>query len=178
MDSTAFFTKRPRGDADADKLLARDTNMKVVSTDSSYVKVELDSGEVGFVPTVMVEDPSAAPATVDTVNPNEFQVYPPVIPDDGLGTLPVFEPDGAPPAGAFPAVEDPAMPESIDATPDSTDPEGGAADSTLPPEAPGTPESTPLPPTTPELEAEAEAGSGPEVKTEATEESEESEAVE
>src|SRR5687768_3874443 len=60
MDNTAFFSKRPSGDGDADKLLKKDVQMKVVSSDPSYVKVELDSGEVGFVPTVLVSD-SAQP---------------------------------------------------------------------------------------------------------------------
>ena len=31
MDNTAFFKERPKGDADADKLLARGTSMKVIS---------------------------------------------------------------------------------------------------------------------------------------------------
>lgn len=59
IDNTAFYTVRPRGDADADKLLRRGTSMKVIATAGSYYRVELDSGEVGFVPTVMVEDPNA-----------------------------------------------------------------------------------------------------------------------
>ena len=79
MDNTAFFKNRPKGDADADKLLVRGTSMKVISTADSYVKVELDSGEVGFVPSVMLEDPNAAAhGTASRCNPDEFQVYPPV----------------------------------------------------------------------------------------------------
>src|SRR6478735_5226715 len=76
MDNTAFFKVRPNGDADADKLLSRGTSMKVISASSSYMKVELDSGEVGFVPAIMLEDPNAVqPATT---NPGEYQVYPPL----------------------------------------------------------------------------------------------------
>lgn len=107
MDNTAFFSQRPQGDADADKLLPRKTSMKVISADHSYVKVELDSGEVGWVPTVMVEDPSAAPVTgaeFEAVNPNEIQVYPPV---PGFGGEPVPPPGDAPPGGAIPTVIDP-----------------------------------------------------------------------
>lgn len=78
MNNTAFFKNRPKGEADADKLLARGTSMKVISMADSYLKVELDSGEIGFVPSVMVENPNAAPATGVPLNPNEFQVYPPV----------------------------------------------------------------------------------------------------
>lgn len=132
MDNTAFFSRRPRGDAEADKLLRRNTQMKVISSDSSYLRVELDSGEVGFVPSVMVDDPSMAPpVTSDGMNPGEFQVYPPLpVVDDGLGTLPVFETPGA--------------------TPDATISE------TLPvePEEVMAPESVPLPPNHEDLEAE------------------------
>lgn len=108
MDNTAFFSKRPQGDADADKLLPRGTSMKVISADDSYVKVELDSGEVGWVPTVMVEDPSAAAVTggeFDAANPNEIQVYPPVPGFGGITEPPL--PGEAPPEGAIPTVIDP-----------------------------------------------------------------------
>jgi hypothetical protein len=109
MDNTAFFKNRPKGDMDADKLLTRGTSMKVISNSASYVKVELDSGEVGFVPTVMVEDPSAAAsANGAPVNPGEFQVYPPL---GGYGEpLPPVDPAGLPPEGAIPTVIDPEAP--------------------------------------------------------------------
>ena len=80
MDNTAFFSSRPKGDSDADKLLARDTSMKVISASGSYVKVELDSGEVGWVPTLMIEDPNAAATGANGFgppSPGEYQVYPP-----------------------------------------------------------------------------------------------------
>lgn len=109
MDNTAFFAARPKGDADADKLLPRGTSMKVISADDSYVRVELDSGEVGWVPTVMVEDPSAAVSVpagpFDAVNPGEYQVYPPVISPDA--TMPPVTPGELPPEGAIPTVIDP-----------------------------------------------------------------------
>jgi hypothetical protein len=66
MDNTAFFRARPQGSGDADMLLKRGTSMKVVSTSGSYVKVELDSGEVGFVPSVML-DPSGTGANPEIV---------------------------------------------------------------------------------------------------------------
>jgi hypothetical protein len=109
MDNTAFFKTRPSGDADADKLLKRGTSMKVISTTNSYVKVELDSGEIGFVPSVMLEDPNAAPQTL-TTNPGEYQVYPP-LPGTGVGQpLPPLDPAGLPPEGAIPTVIDPDAP--------------------------------------------------------------------
>jgi len=77
IDNAAFFSKRPKGDADADKQLPANTEMKVISDDGSFVKVELDSGEVGFVPTVLVSDQAAA-AQPAAVSPDAIQVYPPL----------------------------------------------------------------------------------------------------
>jgi hypothetical protein len=109
MDNTAFFKTRPKGEADADKLLTRGTSMKVISTSDSYLKVELDSGEVGFVPSVMLEDPNVA-AQVPITAPGEYQVYPP-LPGSGIGQpLPVVDPAGMPPEGAIPTVIDPDAP--------------------------------------------------------------------
>lgn len=109
LDNTTFFKKRPQGNADADKLLPRGTSMKVISCHDSYVKVELDSGEVGYVPAVMLEDPNAV-LTAPAVNPNEFQVYPP--PGGVEPPLPTVRPDEKPPEGAIPTVIDPDAPAS------------------------------------------------------------------
>lgn len=109
MDNTAFFKNRPAGDAEADKLLARGTSMKVISLNDSYAKVELDSGEVGFVPSVMLEDP-AAMLSAPAVNPSEFQVYPP-LEGNGQVPLPVL-PTEKPPEGSIPTVIDPEAPSS------------------------------------------------------------------
>lgn len=105
IDTTAFFSQRPKGDADADKILPRDTQMKIISTDASYVKVELDSGEVGFVPSVMVYDPNAPVAGISGDN---YTVYPPA--GDASAPLPVFDASGLPPAGSVPPVIDPSTP--------------------------------------------------------------------
>ncbi|MES2475529.1 MAG: hypothetical protein V4640_07095 [Verrucomicrobiota bacterium] len=110
MNSTAFFKERPKGDADADKVLARGTSMKVITTSGSYVKVELDSGEIGFVPSVMLEDPNAV-AAAPIQGANEFQVYPPLPGASGpIEPLPTFDPSGLPPEGAIPTVIDPDAP--------------------------------------------------------------------
>ena len=112
MDNTAFFKARPKGDADADKLLPRGTSMKVISADDSYVRVELDSGEVGWVPAVMVEDPSAATtaptAPFEATNPGEYQIYPPVGGADG--SAPPVNTSEQPPGGSIPTVIDPEAP--------------------------------------------------------------------
>lgn len=123
MDNTAFFKARPKGDADADNLLLRGTSMKVISSADSYVKVELDSGEVGWVPSVMLEDPNVAAPAVDAFaapNPNEYQVYPPV-----GGTMPPVNPAEAPPEGAIPTVIDPEAPAGPAPLPEPVPPSGG-----------------------------------------------------
>ncbi len=95
MDNTAFFNKRPKGDAEADKLLAANTSMKVIADDGSYVKVELDSGEVGFVNSVQVTDQSGAGPS-PLVSPDAIQVYPPLpgTLDPNVPTIPpVIDPE-------------------------------------------------------------------------------------
>ncbi len=138
IENTAFFRVRPKGEADADKLLPRGTSMKVISIVDSYVKVELDSGDVGFVPSVMVEDPNAAAAMPATANPNEFQVYPPV---GGFGEpIPTVKPGEMPPDGAIPAVIDPEAPGNPAPVPPVTPPAGDF------PAAEANPQPAPLPP--------------------------------
>jgi hypothetical protein len=133
MDNTAFFNSRPKGDSDADKLLPRGCSMKVISATDTYLKVELDSGEVGWVPALMIDDPNAvaAPAVgFDAVNPGEFQIYPPT-----GGDLPTVNLDEMPPAGAIPTVIDPEAPASLNPVPPATVPENAFP----------TPTPTPLP---------------------------------
>ena len=108
VDNTAFFTKRPKGDSDADKVLPRGTSMKVVSTMDSYLKVELDSGEIGFVPSVMVEGSAENAAPLPSTNPNEIQLYPPI--PGSNQPLPQLAPGEQPPAGSIPTVIDPDAP--------------------------------------------------------------------
>ena len=148
MDNTAFFKSRPNGDADADKLLKQGTSMKVISNSNSYVKVELDSGEIGFIPTVMLEDPNAAPQ-VPIVNPGEYQIYPPLPGSGGGVPLPVIDPAGLPPDGAIPTVIDPdapAVPPPVPPVTPTTETFPAPApkvESTSPPEPGKTDESTP-----------------------------------
>ena len=144
MDNTALFKVRPKGDGDADKLLKRGTSMKVISISGSYVKVELDSGEIGFVPSVMVEDPNALP-NAQTASPGEYQVYPP-LPGVGTGTgemLPPLDPAGLPPEGAIPTIIDPDAPSPTTPVPPVTPGTG----ETFP--APVTPPDAPTPPVAP-----------------------------
>jgi len=146
MDNTAFFKNRPKGDTDADKLLPRGTSMKVISTVESYLKVELDSGEVGYVPAVMVEDPNAAATGMPPVNPGEYQVYPPV---GGFGQpIPPTPAGELPPSGAIPTVIDPEAPANATPVPPVT-----PSNDTFP--APAEPKTgpAPLPPNDEDLKA-------------------------
>jgi hypothetical protein len=125
IPNTAFYKNRPKGTEDADKLLPQGTNMKIVSSDLSYVKVELDSGEVGWVPSVMVASGAPAVMPID----GTYQVYPLLPGGDQLEPLPVIDPNGLPPAGSLPSIIDPdapvpAPPEplEIDQIPDLTPP--------------------------------------------------------
>jgi hypothetical protein len=100
MDNVAFFSSKPKGDASADKTLAGNTEMKVISDDGSYVKVELNSGEEGYVPSVQVTDQKSGLAPA--ISPNEIQLYPPI-----PGSVPPVVDPNAPPA---PSVIDPDAP--------------------------------------------------------------------
>jgi len=111
VDNTAFFKKLPKGDADADKTLIRDTNMKVIRVAGTYLQVELDNtGEVGYVPSVMVEDRNAHPAPPQGSAAGAYQVYPPLPGSGPAVPLPSVDPAGQPPEGAIPTVIDPETP--------------------------------------------------------------------
>jgi hypothetical protein len=130
-NSTAFFSKKPEGNADADELLAAGTSMRVVKSEGSFIKVELDNGKVGYVAAALLLESQQGAA-------GEVQVFPPM---SGEAELPL--PTGTVPDDLSPSV-----------TP--TDLDTGAP---LPPIAPPTvgelpppaadetkkPESTPLP---------------------------------
>lgn len=121
IENTAFYKEKPKGNADADKLLSRGTHMKIVSSDSTYARVELDSGEIGYVPAVMIQT-SEATTPVPELADGAYQVYPP-LPDVGsLDPLPVMDPGGIPPEGAIPAIIDPDAPAPLPTAPISIDP--------------------------------------------------------
>lgn len=142
MDNVAFFKSRPKGDAEADRQLPVNTEMKVISDDGGFAKVELNSGEVGYVPSVLVTDQSATNPD-PLVSPDAIQVYPPApgtlppgLPDDGIPTIPpVIDPD-APLDPELPPVPDvPPVPVE-DAPPISTTPTPlppGVGEEELPP---------------------------------------------
>ena len=84
--------------------------MKIIALDSNYVKVELDSGEVGYVPAVMVTSPDTT-ATPDILPlDGAYQVYPPLPGGGPIEPLPMLDPGGLPPDGSIPAIIDPDAP--------------------------------------------------------------------
>jgi len=151
MNNTAFFKTRPKGEADADRLLVRGTTMKVISTSDSYVKVELDgTGEIGWIPSVQLEDPRATQSSFVT-KPGEYQIYPP-IGGGAAEALPPVDPSGKPPEGAIPTVIDPDAARSNKPVPALTPPNGTFPTPKEPKTGP-----TPLPPNGEEIEAAKKA---------------------
>ncbi len=141
MDNTGFFKTRPEGDANADKLLPANTPMKVISDDGSFVKVELDSGELGWVSTVQVMGENET-LGLSGDGGSEVQVWPPV-----EGDIPIDVP-----AEADPDV--PVMPTDID-------PDAPVSEPILPDEVPENDPAVELPPLPGAAdEAPAEDGSG------------------
>lgn len=118
IPNTAFYKTKPKGTEDADKLLSLGTNMKIISDDWAYVKVELDSGEVGWVPSVMVTASGSNAAPVD----GAYQVYPPLPDGGGVEPLPAYDQHGQPPGGAIPTIIDPNAPVPTSGAPIKVDP--------------------------------------------------------
>lgn len=103
INNTAFYMVKPGEDQAADKLLSQGTPMKVVALSGSFTKVELDSGEVGFVPTVMISTGENDLVPLDGTD----GVPVPVINLDSEVPLPVLDPSTAPPVepGGLPPVD-------------------------------------------------------------------------
>lgn len=95
MPNAFFFRSIPKGNARADKVLAVATPLKVVSSKGTYVKVELDSGDVGYVPEIMVIE-RGGPSETPDIGP----VPPPVDPSSPSGT-------GIAPPPEVPGITDP-----------------------------------------------------------------------
>lgn len=118
MPNATFFRAIPKGNASADKVLSVGTPLKVVSSKSTYVKVELDSGEVGYVPEIMVIERGAGEQTAAEVPPAPAPDYgpvpPPVEPGSNEGEIapPPEVPDTPPPVPTIPGIPDvPAVPD-------------------------------------------------------------------
>lgn len=161
INNTAFYKNEPKGNEDADKLIDQGSQMKIVSVESNHLKVELDSGEVGYVPTVMVSSGNSDSADLIPVD-GIYQVYPP-LPDTGpVEPLPIIDPGGLPPEGAIPAIIDPDAPldttaPGLDPVPDitpSVEPEDAGEPGGLVEPVEPTPENSELPKEKAETDAE------------------------
>ena len=84
LPSTAFFHSIS-ANGQPSKTLPMGTVLKVISTEGTYVQVELESGDVGYVPAIMVaERPAAGQVPIVPLGPDDF--VPPPVP--GLGPIP------------------------------------------------------------------------------------------
>ncbi|MEP2775782.1 MAG: hypothetical protein ABJQ29_04890 [Luteolibacter sp.] len=133
IPNTAFYKNKPKDNQDADKLLDVGTAMKVVSVESNFVKVELDSGETGYVPSVMI----SSGASVDTgpeyiPGDGVFPVYPPLPDGGGIEPLPIIDPNGLPPSDAIPTIIDPDAPIPDPGAPIKLDPIPDLKETTTP----------------------------------------------
>lgn len=70
IDNAFFSRHRPLQAGSADLLLQRHTPMRLIQTDPEYSKVELDNGQVGFVPTTTLELVPSAPSPDRPVPPD------------------------------------------------------------------------------------------------------------
>ena len=123
MPNATFFRAIPKGSARADKVLAAGTPMKVVSSTGTYLKVELDSGDIGFVPEIMVIERSAAGSQPGLPAPDFGPVPPPVEP--GINTpevAPIPEVPDSPPPPPVPNIPSPSVPETVPTVPDVAPP--------------------------------------------------------
>ena len=105
MDNSAFFRQIPKGNAQADKVLKAATPLKVIATQGTYVKVQLESGAIGYVPEIMVAEKAASMTSdfppVAPIDPSALDAPVPdmVIPE---GDAPSFSLPDAPPSTTTP----------------------------------------------------------------------------
>lgn len=114
INNTAFYKAKPKEDQQADKLLSQGTPMKIIALSGNFTQVELDSGEVGFVPTVMISTGNAeltplegAPDSLVPIINLDDSVP---LPDLDPSTAPPVAPGGLPPADPAPPISAPQQP--------------------------------------------------------------------
>lgn len=136
MPNSTFFRVIPKGDATADMVLQAGSPLKYISSKGFYVKVELDSGDVGYVPEIMVTDRLATP-DIPSIPPPLLPAAPSDVDNDGFAPIaPGEAPNFGLPTQPLPAGVIPDAPST-----NPTLPEIPAA-----PELPSVP-SVPVPPT-------------------------------
>lgn len=77
----AFYNNFPKGSEQPNKTLANYTDVKVISTKGSYVKVEVvNTGAVGYVPSVMLGEKRSPNEVPVTAAPGSIPVTPGIAP--------------------------------------------------------------------------------------------------
>lgn len=105
MPNTAFFPRVPRGNEQPTKTLVSATPLRVLAMEGTYVKVELENGEIGYVPTIMVgEKPSPNEIPIVPVAP-ESLLEPPMVGPGGRAPDPEIEPLSVEDATAVPMTD-------------------------------------------------------------------------
>ncbi|NNC88255.1 MAG: hypothetical protein HKN82_07335 [Akkermansiaceae bacterium] len=66
VPSAALYSRVPRGNDQPYRTLQQGTPLKVIATDGTYVRVELESGDIGYVPSIMVAEKSSLPLVPGT----------------------------------------------------------------------------------------------------------------
>jgi len=150
MPNSTFFRTLPKGNATADKVLPAGTPLKFIKTQSSFAKVELNSGDVGFVPAIMVAErrsPGEIPIVPGVPSyTGSVSDLPPLPESTGIPADGVSLPSGiAPPPvdGSVPPIVSPdsAAPQPVTPPPVNTTP---LPDLPPPPEVPGITEPQPI----------------------------------
>ena len=121
MPNSTFFSAIPKGNATADKVLQAGVPLKFISSKGSYVKVELDSGQVGYIPEIMVIERSPSGAVTPSAPPlppvdNTVPTSTPFVPPSVLPEAPVNPADNVLPEIPTIPNESPVIP-SAPATP-------------------------------------------------------------
>ncbi|MBK1831267.1 hypothetical protein JIN77_11050 [Verrucomicrobiaceae bacterium R5-34] len=109
---TAFFTSFPKQETQPAKTLPDFTDVKVISTKGSYVKVEVvDTGEVGYVPSVMLGEKRSPNEVPVTPGAGEVEVTPGIAPDPvGSDPSPSLDiPGGVAPDPEVPGIKPPEI---------------------------------------------------------------------
>jgi hypothetical protein len=110
--NTALFNKFPKESDQPNKTLPDYTDVKVISTKGSYVKVEVvDTGEVGFVPSVMLGEKRSANEIPVTPGAGDIPVTPGMAPEPEVPSdVPAVAPEPEIPGLEPPQVVDPTQP--------------------------------------------------------------------
>ncbi|MBT8036579.1 MAG: hypothetical protein KJO21_03445 [Verrucomicrobiae bacterium] len=107
--NTAIFSRFPRENDQPNKVLPDLTDVKVISTKGSYVKIEVvDTGEVGFVPSVMLGEKRSPNEVPVTLGAGEIPVTPGMALDPS--DVPFVAPEPEIPGIEPPVVIDPSRP--------------------------------------------------------------------